>query len=70
MKFIVVYLGIAGNEAHFSDCCCNMGHFLWCRKGNAFCERPFALHRQQPEKDKQSVDVAPPTGKIAASLDY
>jgi len=25
---------------------------LWCRKGNAFYERPFALHRQQPEKDK------------------
>jgi len=21
------------------------------RKGKAFCERPFALHRQQPEKD-------------------
>jgi len=23
-------------------------------------ERPFALHRQQPEKDEQYVDVAPP----------
>jgi len=27
--------------------------------------RPFALHRQQPEKDKQKVDFAPP-GKISA----
>jgi len=25
--------------------------------GEAFCERPFALHRQQPEKDKQNFDV-------------
>jgi len=34
-------------------------------RGEAFCERPFALHRQQAEKDKQTVDVAPP-GKICA----
>jgi len=27
--------------------------------GETFCERPFALHRQQPEKDKQKFDVAP-----------
>jgi len=27
--------------------------------GKALCERPFALHRQQPEKYKQNVDVAP-----------
>ena len=27
--------------------------------------RPFLLHRQQPEKDKQNVDFAPP-GKISA----
>ena len=32
-------------------------------KGKAFCERPFALHCEQPEKDKQSFDIAPP-GKI------
>jgi len=31
----------------------------------AFSERPFALHRQQIEKDKQNCDVAP-TGKISA----
>jgi len=30
-----------------------------CTKGKALCERPFALHCQQPEKDKQNVDVAP-----------
>jgi len=37
------------------------------RKGKAFRECRFALHRQQPEKDKQNVDVAPP-GKISALL--
>jgi len=37
----------------------------WGRKGKAFCERPFALHRQQSEKDKQNLDVATP-GKISA----
>jgi len=37
---------------------------LWCRKGKAYCERPFALHRQQPEKDKQYVDL--PLGEISA----
>jgi len=34
-----------------------------CRKRKALCERPFALHRQQSEKDKQSVDVSP-SGKF------
>jgi len=33
--------------------------------GKAFCERPFALHRQQPEHDERNVDVVPP-GKISA----
>jgi len=27
--------------------------------GKAVCERPFALHRQQPEKDKQNFNVVP-----------
>jgi len=31
-----------------------------CRKGKAPCEHPFELHRQQPEKYKQNVDVSPP----------
>ena len=35
-------------------------HRLMGRKGKAFCEYPFAVHRQQPEKDKQNFDVAPP----------
>jgi len=30
---------------------------LSCTKGKAFGERPFALHRQQPEKDKVNVQV-------------
>ena len=38
---------------------------LWCRKCKSFCERPFLLHRQQSEKDKQNIGVAPP-GKISA----
>jgi len=38
--------------------CRTIGHF-------PFCERPFALHRQQTEKDKQNVDFDPP-GKISA----
>jgi len=32
-----------------------------------FCESPFTLYRQQPEKDKQNFDVAPlALGKISA----
>jgi len=53
-------LTIAADETYVCDCCRNMGHFLWCRKGKPFCERSFALHRQEPENDKQNVDdVAP-----------
>jgi len=33
-------------------------------KGTAFCERPFALHLHQSEKDKQNVDFAT-SGKIS-----
>jgi len=43
-----------------------VGHFLWCRNSKAFCERPFALQWQQPEKDQQHVCVAPP-GKMSAT---
>ena len=35
---------------------------LWCSKGNAFCECPFALHHQQPKKDNRIVDVSPSHG--------
>jgi len=29
-----------------------------------FCIRPFSLHRQQPEKDEQNVNFAPPLEKF------
>jgi len=52
----------------FFDCCLKRaGHFL-CgleRVIKAFCERPFALYRHQPEYDKQNGDAAP-SGKIFA----
>ena len=51
----------SANEAQFWDCCRNMGSFsLWCRQGKALCERPFALHRQQP------VSTLPIRGKFSA----
>jgi len=37
---------------------------LWYRKSEAFCVRPFTLHRQQPEEGKQKVDFAPPLEKF------
>jgi len=40
---------------------------LWCSKGKAFCERPFTLHCQQIENDKQNVDITPPHGKNSAN---
>jgi len=40
---------------------------LWCRKGKAFCQRSFALLRQQPERNEQIVDFAPP-GKISSDV--
>jgi len=30
-----------------------------CAKGKEFYEPPFALHRQQPGKDKQNISVSP-----------
>jgi len=33
---------------------------LRCKKGKAFCERLFTLHRQQLENNKQNFDAAPP----------
>jgi len=32
--------------------------------GKALCGRPFALHRQKPEKHKQNVNVVPPLEKF------
>jgi len=36
--------------------------------GKAFCERPFALHGQQPEKDKRNVDFPPPEKFLRTSM--
>jgi len=65
MPYCVNYpnmLVIAANESHFCDCCRNTaGHFV-CALGTvmkAFSERPFALHCQQPENDKENVNSAP-----------
>ena len=38
---------------------------LWCKKAKAFCERAFALHRQQHGKDKQNIEFPHP-GKVSA----
>jgi len=38
---------------------------LWCKKAKAFCERAFALHRQQHGKDKQNIEFTHP-GKVSA----
>jgi len=58
---------MAANEAHYCDCCRNMGHFLcgvvMYRNGKAFRERTFALCCQQTDKDQQNVDAASPLEK-------
>jgi len=43
---------------------------LWCRNTKAFCERPFALQLQQPEKDKQNVHVFPLLENICDAHGY
>ena len=55
-------------RTHFCDCCRNMGPVRYGVEGaKRFCERPFALHRQQAGKDKQNVDVASPAKFSAAA---
>jgi len=44
-----------------------LGISLWCRKGEEFRVRSFALHRHQPEKDKQTVDFASPWKNFCGS---
>jgi len=41
-----------------------MGSFLWFRNSKAFCERPFTVQPQQPEKDDQNVAAAPTVEKF------
>jgi len=50
---------ISANESHFCDCCRNAaGHFICALETaiKAFSERPFAVHCQQPEHDKENVN--------------
>jgi len=41
---------------------------IGCRNCKVFCERPFALQREQPEKDKQNVDFAHPWKNFCGHL--
>jgi len=57
---------IAASEAHFWDCCSNMGHFLCdVARVKRYVKVYLHLYRQQPEMDNQNVDFAYP-GKILA----
>ena len=52
---------IAANEAHFWDCCRNVGHFLCgVARVKGYVNVYLHLYRQQPEMDNQSVDFAYP----------
>ena len=45
----------AATKRYCCDCCRSNS----VEKGKAFCERAFALHRQQHGKDKQNIEFAP-----------
>ena len=49
---------LEGNIA--CKCCRNIAHFVRGVERVKRCVRPFALHRQQPDKDMQNVDFFPP----------
>ena len=58
---------IAANEAHFWDCCSNVGHFLCgVARVKRYVNLYMRLYRQHPETDNQNVDFAYP-GKIFAA---
>ena len=67
MVYIVAYRHIPGYCCQWSEFLVTItvkwSNFFLRRMGKALCERQFALHRQQPEKYKQNVDVSP-HGKI------
>jgi len=46
-------------SAFFVTIAVKWSNFFLRRMGKALCECPFALHRQQPEKYKQNIDVSP-----------
>jgi len=54
-------------SASKNRCCQGSADFgtVAARKGKVFCERPLAVHLQQPEKDTQNIDF-PYSGKIFA----
>jgi len=57
---------IAANEAHFWDCCSNVGHFVCdVARVQRYVNIYLHLYRQQPEMDNRNVDFACP-GKIFA----
>jgi len=57
---------IAANEAHFWDCCSNVGQFHCAvARVKRYVNVYLHLYRQQPEMDNENVDFAYP-GKIFA----
>ena len=57
---------IAANEAHFWDCCSNVGHLLCgVARVKRYVNVYLHLYGQQPEMDNQNVDFPYP-GKIFA----
>jgi len=59
--------GIAAPTKRRDFCYCrrNRAFSLLSRKSKAFCERAFAVNRQQCENDKENVEVIP--GKFSAN---
>jgi len=61
MRFYTVWKeAVLPTKCDFCDCCRNIGCFVCGVETAKFCEHPVALYRQQPEKDKNIVDVAHP----------
>ena len=52
---------IAAKEAHFWDCCSNVGHFLCgVARVKRYVNVYLHFYRQQPEMDNQNVDFVHP----------
>jgi len=66
VQIVAICLATAAKEAYICDSCRKMEHFICDEEGlKRFVNVPFALNRQQLEKNKQNADSAPP-GKISA----
>ena len=59
-KLVYTSIGIRLQNICEWSACFLEAFSLSCRHSKQFCELPFALKRQQPETDKQNVDVAHP----------